>query len=138
MFEEQEIIRIDKDELLDRIRGVSDEGCRLVQIGCTKDETFQIDYTFDKKYKFLNIRVNIPLENAQLPSITDIYGCAFVYENEIHDLFGIKIDGISVDYGGKFYRIAVQAPFSVTEVATQKKEPADPAHDIDDGMDNGQ
>ena len=113
MFEEQEIISITKEELIDRIRGAFDGGYRLVQISCTREETYQIDYSFDKEYKFMNLRVNLPIENGELPSITGIYECAFAYENEIHDLFGIKIPGISVDYKGKFYRIPVKAPFNI-------------------------
>lgn len=121
MFEEQEIISIGKRELVDRIRGLSSQGYRLVQIGCTKLDTFQIDYSFDKDYKFLNIRVNVPIEDAQLPSISGICGSAFVYENEIHDFFGIKVDGISIDYGGNFYRTAVQEPFNIEEPSTDEE-----------------
>ena len=117
MFEEQEIIDLKKGEMLEKIRGAFDEGYRLVQIGCTRGETFQIDYTFDKEYRFLDLRVNIPLDDPELPSITEIYGSAFAYENEIHDLFGIKVVGINVDYKGKFYRIPVKAPFSTSEAA---------------------
>jgi len=113
MFENQEIVGIEKAELLDRIRRTFDEGYRLVQISCTRSEMFQMDYSFDKNGRFLNLRVNIPVESARLPSITGIYACAFGYENEIHDLFGISIDGISIDYKGNFYRIAVKAPFNV-------------------------
>jgi ech hydrogenase subunit D len=124
MFEEQEIICIDKQGLLDKIRSVYMEGYRIVQISCTKENTYQIDYTFDKEYKFLDIRVNIPIEDAKLPSITGIYECAFAYENEIHDLFGIQIDGINLNYQGKFYRINVHAPFNIP-VAQQGKPPGD-------------
>lgn len=124
MFEEQEIICIDKQGLLDKIRSVYVEGYRIVQISCTKNNIYQIDYTFDKEYKFLDIRVNIPIEDAELPSITGIYECAFAYENEMHDLFGIQIDGINLNYQGKFYRIEVQAPFNI-RVAQQGKPPGD-------------
>ena len=117
MFEEQEIIDLTKEEMLGKIRGVFDEGYRLVQIGCTRGETYQIDYTFDKEYRFLDFRVNIPLDEPELPSITGIYDSAFAYENEIHDLFGIKVASINVDYKGAFYRIPVKAPFSTSEAA---------------------
>ena len=113
MFEEQEIVEIAGEELLVKVRHMSDEGYRLVQISCTQDEAFTIDYTFDKDYKFLNFRMKIPVENAELPSITGIYGCAFTYENELHDLFGINVHGISLNYSGNFYRIPVVAPFNI-------------------------
>ena len=46
-------------------------------------------------------------------SITGQYWYAFVWENEIHDLFGLKIDFIErdVDYGGHFYHLAEKTPW---------------------------
>jgi ech hydrogenase subunit D len=116
MFEEQEIVTIEKDELLDKVRSIESEDYRLVQISCMKTDNFYVDYTFDKEYKFYGIRVILPLDQPKLQSISDIYFAAFIYENEIHDLFGIKISGIKVDFKGKFYRIAKTNPFSSVEV----------------------
>jgi ech hydrogenase subunit D len=117
MFEEQETIVIEKEELTGRVRGMSEEGWRLVQIGCTKLDRFLVDYTFDKAYRFLNLRVMVPEDDAVLPSVTPSYSCAFTYENEIRDLFGVDFVGIGMDYGGKFYRVDVKAPFSRTDTA---------------------
>ena len=47
----------------------------------------------------------------RVPSITPIYWCAFAYENELHDLFRIHVEGIAVDYKGKFYKTTVPFPF---------------------------
>ena len=44
-------------------------------------------------------------------SISNIYGPAFLYENEITDLFGVPIQLISPDYKGKLYRIEQPTPF---------------------------
>ena len=120
MFEEQEIICIEIENLLENIRRTFTEGYRLVQISCTKAGMHQIDYTFDKKYTFLDFRVHIPDENAQLPSITKIYACAFTYENEIHDLFGISFHGLDINYNGNFYRVGAKAPFNIPEASTDK------------------
>ncbi len=35
-----------------------------------------------------------------VPSITDLFLEAFVFENEIHDLFGVDIKDIAIDFGG--------------------------------------
>ena len=40
---------------------------------------------------------------------------AFLYENEIHDLFGVVITHISIDYQGTLYRTAISTPFSVEQ-----------------------
>jgi len=118
MYEKQEIVEIGIGALLESVRARAGEGFRLVQIGCTREEaSFQLDYTFDKDYRFLDLRVTLPAEGARLPSITGIYGCAFTYENEIHDLFGIQVEGNRLDYQGNFYRVPLAAPFNVPGIA---------------------
>lgn len=112
MFEALKIIRIEKDLLLEKVRQMRDDGYRLVQIGCTPLEEFQLDYSFDRAGKFIDLRFSIPREGEQIPSITDIYLCAFTYENEIHDLFGIEVTGIAIDYDGQFYRIKSKPPLT--------------------------
>jgi len=110
MFEKQEIITINKESLLEKVQEMREDGYRLVQIGCTPLAEFQLDYSFDREGKFVDLRFTIPREDPELPSITGIYLCAFTYENELHDLFGINVTDIAVDYGGNFYRIKAKPP----------------------------
>jgi ech hydrogenase subunit D len=120
MVEKQEIIVIKANDLLEKVSALEAGGYRLVQICCTRTDKLTVDYTFDdatEKYKFIDYRIELPLENAELPSISGIYLAAFVYENELHDLFGIKIDGIAIDFGGKFYRIDAKQPFNDPKIA---------------------
>ena len=123
MTEKQEIIEIEKKDLLEKIKVLDEANYRLVQICCTRTDKLTVDYTFDDaiKYKFINYRIHLPLENAELPSISGIYLAAFTYENELHDLYGIKIDGIAIDFGGKFYRIEAKAPFNDEKIANGGK-----------------
>ena len=51
--------------------------------------------------------------DAVIPSITDLYLEAFVFENEIHDLFGVHISDIAIDFGGNFYQLAVKEPMTI-------------------------
>lgn len=112
MFEKQEIKTIAKEELLEKVQALADEDYRIVQICCTKVEnTLQVDYTFDKDYKFYGMRVELSDENPELPSISGIYFAAFLYENEIHDLFGIQVNNMKVDFKGNLYRIEEDKPF---------------------------
>ena len=37
---------------------------------------------------------------------------ALLYENEMHDLFGINVKNMAIDYKGTFYRTAVKTPFN--------------------------
>jgi ech hydrogenase subunit D len=120
MFEKQEIFCIEQAALLESIHRVFDEGYRLVQVGCTAGEMFKLDYTFDKEYKFLDFRLKVPVGDAVVPSISGIYACAFTYENEIHDLFGIRFDGMNINYNGNFYRVGVKAPFHIFKNSSDK------------------
>lgn len=110
MGEEQRIKTIEADELLNKVTELSQQGYRLVQMGCTKLKYFELNYSFDKDMEFINLRLNI-LPEYEVNSITSIYEGAFLYENEIHDLFGVKFRHINIDYSGNLYKIAVKTPF---------------------------
>lgn len=115
MFETQEIVNIAVDDLLKQVHRLAKEQYRIVQISCTQQQDeFYLDYAFDKDYKFYGLRVTLPIKDAALPSISGAMFAAFLYENEIHDLFGIEFSGLVLDYGGNFYRIEKKNPFRIT------------------------
>lgn len=122
MIEEQKIIDIEANGLKDKARELYDAGYRLVQISCTRLDCFELQYSFDKEYSFLSLRVRVPLEESRLESISGIYQNAFIYENEINDLFGVKVEGMSVDYKGNFYRTKIKTPFNLPKQDEQKQE----------------
>ena len=95
------------------------EGYRLVQIGCsTLESGYELNYSFDKDYRFKNLRITVA-PGEEVPSISVIYPNAFLYENEIHDLFGVPIKNITIDYRGTLYQTAIKTPFSVENVKLQ-------------------
>lgn len=110
---EVQIIKIHPANLLRIAANMRTDGCRLVQILCTRvAEGFELTYSFDCDYTLVNVRCIIP-ENESITSITSQYWYAFVWENEIHDLFGLKIDFIlpEVDYKGNFYHLENKTPW---------------------------
>lgn len=115
MSQEQiEIISI--DALRDSAKTMRERGARLVQVSATRlPDQVELTYSFDLKNQLLNLRVFLPGENTHLPSISAIYGCAILYENEIHDLFDVQVDGLTVDFKGNFYKTAVKFPFGSTK-----------------------
>ncbi|HXC63466.1 MAG TPA: NADH-quinone oxidoreductase subunit C, partial [bacterium] len=56
-------------------------------------------------------RLCLPLDARSLPSITGSYLAAFIYENELQDLFGVKVEGLALDFKGNFYMKAKETPF---------------------------
>ena len=97
------------------------DGYRMVQILCTRvPEGYELTYSFDKDYVMENLRVIVPLEGSVM-SVTSQYWYAFVWENEIHDLFGLNVEFIApeVDYGGKFFHLAKPMPWHELSKAQQ-------------------
>jgi len=106
------------DALLARVRELCDQGWRLVQLGATPlGELVEVNYSFDRDGRFLNLRLTLAAAAARVPSITPVYWCAFAYENEMHDLFRVRVEGIAVDYKGKFYKTTVPFPFGARGLA---------------------
>ena len=112
--EEQTIINVALEDLTREVEGLQAGGYRLVQIGCTDiGGAYEVNYSFDKDYQYRNLRLTVGPE-TEVPSISGIYWGAFVYENEVHDLFGIPVVGINIDFKGTFIKTAEKYPFSVT------------------------
>jgi ech hydrogenase subunit D len=118
-----EIITV--DQLRDKVRALRGQGQRLVQICATRlPDQVELTYSFDLNERLTNLRLLLPGVDTQLPSISSIYGCAILYENEIHDLFNVHVDGLTVDFKGNFYKTSVKFPFSTNMALPAKPKPA--------------
>ncbi len=113
MIEAQEMVTIEKRDLLEMVAALRSSGYRLVQIcPTTLSDRYEMNYSFDKDRQFKNLRFTV-LPGEQIPSIGLIYANAFLYENEIHDLFGIEVEHMTIDYRGTLYQTAIPAPFGL-------------------------
>lgn len=111
-MEADETTVIERDHLIGRVEEFNKQGYRLVQLHCTKvGDTYEINYSFDLDYQFRNLRIVVDGQ-TEVPSISGIYWGAFIYENEMHDLFGIRVVGMNIDFDGNLFRTAVKNPFS--------------------------
>ena len=108
----QPIEIITLDALREKVAAKRSQGHRLVQVSATRmGEPVELTYSFDLDLQLTNLRVVLPGPAMLLPSISGIYGCAILYENEIKDLFGVSVDGLTVDFQGSFYKTKVPHPF---------------------------
>ncbi|MFC2149621.1 NADH-quinone oxidoreductase subunit C [Candidatus Auribacterota bacterium] len=122
MTEEQKTIIIKPEELISKVKELCDSGHRLVQIDAvTQDDGLELNYSFDKDYHFVNFRLEFASKDIELPSISEVYWNAFLYENELNDLYGINITNIAVDYKGNLYKTSVKHPFSIVELGKKKE-----------------
>lgn len=110
-IEDQVTTVISIASLIGRVEAFRKGAYRLVQMNCSKiGEQFEINYSFEKDYRFENIRIIIS-PDTEVPSITGMYWGAFVYENEMHDLYGVQVKGINIDFQGNFIRTSIPYPF---------------------------
>jgi ech hydrogenase subunit D len=104
---------IEVSRLIGQVEELKNAGYRLSAISCVKvDDLYEINYSFDKDYELETLRITVS-GDTDVPSITGMYWGAFVYENEMHDLFGIPVRGMNIDFKGTFIRTAIKYPFSI-------------------------
>lgn len=106
------IREIDVNTLLEQVMRQKNDGRRLSQ-ACAAyvNDKFELSYSFanDESYDYETLRVVVDTDTV-VPSITDIMPHALFYENEMKELFGVKIEMITLDYDNKLYRIEQVAP----------------------------
>jgi ech hydrogenase subunit D len=124
MSPEQTLELIPAEALLEKVGALRKGGARLVQICATRlAEQIELTYSFEHNDRLASFRFHLPADNARVPSISSIFWCAFLYENEMHDLFNIQVDGMAVDFQGKFYNTSVKYAFGTAKVPADKPAP---------------
>jgi ech hydrogenase subunit D len=110
---------MEKHELVGIAAALFAEGYRFVLVSCvTLESAYELTYSFDKGYRLRNFRMTVTTDE-EVPSISVIYPNAFLYENEMHDLFGLPVVNMTVDYRGTLYRTSVEKPFSIGAVTAR-------------------
>jgi ech hydrogenase subunit D len=95
------MVEISKEALLGFAQKMLYNGYRFITATCVDngDGTNDIIYHFDKDLEMKHAKIRVGKEE-ELTSISGIYFCAILVENEMKELFGINIKNIAVDYGG--------------------------------------
>lgn len=98
------IISISPDHVVGACAQKKAEGYRFVTMTCTAldEDALDILYHFDKDFELSHLRLSIS-KDTPLPSITAVYFAAFLVENEIQDLFGLRFLGLALDYNRTLY-----------------------------------
>ena len=125
----QEFIDVKSDGLLAELANYKKEGWSLTQacVAQALPDGYALLYSLEMENKGPNVpdmrslRVNVAREEP-VESVCGIYGYAFLYENEMRDLFGVNIVNMTVDFGGKLYETAVKTPFAAPVIKTVEGE----------------
>lgn len=115
--------KVTKEELYDILKKKYEAGFRLIQICSTAFEGYnEVIYSVGKEYNIENYKIELPIDE-EIQSFSDIFPAAALYENEIKELWGVKVVGMSLDYQNRFYRIEQDTPFK-KQINVIKKEGA--------------
>lgn len=116
------------DELLSHVQALKGVGARFVQMHAERnvdDGSYRLVYTFinvraaqehiaqDGSYAIENLVVEGIDQYQEIPSISSYYPAVFPFENEAHDLFGLAITDMQIDFKGFFYQVSTAEPMSV-------------------------
>lgn len=116
------------DELLSHVQALKGVNARFVQMHAERnvdDGSYRLVYTFinvraaqehiaqDGSYAIENLVVEGIDQYQEIPSISSYYPAVFPFENEAHDLFGLAITDMQVDFNGFFYQVSTAEPMSV-------------------------
>lgn len=116
------------DELLAHVQALKGVSARFVQMHaerCVDDGSYRLVYTFinvraaqehiaqDGSYAIENLVVEGIDQYQEIPSISSYYPAVFPFENEVHDLFGLAITDMQIDFKGFFYQVSTAEPMSV-------------------------
>lgn len=89
------------------------EGWRFMQTHAVNTESgVDLYYSFMKNGEVVNYRVEGVTPDQPVPSITDLFMAAFVFENEARELFGVDMRDIAIDFAGAMYAPAEAAPMT--------------------------
>ena len=112
-LEPQDFRTIESSELTPVAQAYADAGYRFIQaFAVATDDGCDVTYSFEKDMVVENVQFSVP-EGGGFESVSLLFGAAFTVENEMHDLFGLDISGITIDFAGKFYTVATQSPMTV-------------------------
>lgn len=115
------------DGLLPHVQALKGVGARFVQMHaerCVDDGSYRLVYTFiniraaqeriarDGNYAIENLVVEGIDQYQEIPSISSYYPAVFPFENEAHDLFGLAITDMQIDFKGFFYQVSTAEPMS--------------------------
>lgn len=97
--------RVEPEDLPAASAGLLATGWRLVTASCVPrpDGARTVLYHFERGERLRHLRVELPAEGS-VPSISGVYPGAFLVENEMRELQGLAIEGLTIDYGGRLYR----------------------------------
>jgi NADH:ubiquinone oxidoreductase subunit C len=116
-------ISLNKGQLILAVQKMLAEKARFCTTTCLDlRDKFEVIYHFEpvgsvEPLKHIRLRIT---KKDTLPSISGVYPCAALVENEIQDQFDIQISGMTLDFQRRFLRAKESPEFSLLKSLPQK------------------
>lgn len=105
------------------------DGWRFVQTHAVNtDDGVDLYYSFMKDGNLRNYRIAGITPENEVPSITDLFIAAFVFENEARELFGVTMGPIAIDFDGRMYNPVEPEP--MTFISPEQKAAKEKARKV--------
>jgi len=116
------VMEITKEALLSEAQEMATQKYRFVTSTCVDlgEDNLDIIYHFDKDTQLKNLRIKAK-RGEQIPSISSVYLCAVLIENEMKELFGLNVKDIAIDYGGHFLLTPEELKNPQSKISVVKK-----------------
>lgn len=92
-------VSVTSENVVNEVMRMKSNGYRFVTMSSAPvhDGFMDIIYHFDKNLELKNLRLSIK-EGEAIPSVSGVYFCAMLAENELQDLAGLRFEGLVLDY----------------------------------------
>ena len=119
-------VAVDKAQLILEVQNLAAQKARFATVTCLDmGDHFEVIYHFELQdsVEFArHIRVRVEKDET-LPSISGVYLCASLIENEIKEQFRIEISNIAIDFKGRFLRAKESPEFALMkDYKVEKKD----------------
>ena len=87
------------EQIVPEAQAKFDAGYRLVTVSAlaADEQHVELLYHYDKANDMVHMRVTVQ-KDLPIPSISGVYFCALLIENEVQDLFDVRFDGLALDF----------------------------------------
>jgi len=112
---------IDKNALVNEGKKLLAAGGKFVSAVCNDlDQNLEVTYFFssDRGINMIGLRYTVA-KDEEVPSLTGETLATVLIENELQELFGLKVKGLAIDYGGHML-LAHDSP--ITPMLKEKKK----------------
>ncbi len=120
----ENIKEIKKDELLAEVKKFADAKARFVTAVCNDlGDKLEVTYFFNMSpgMEMHGLRITVG-KDEEVPSTTGIFLATVLVENEMKEMFGLKVKDIAIDFGGHMLlaQDSPVTPMLKTEAAGRK------------------